>query len=117
MNRPSKSVGWNVGRSIMSSAVVAENNIQLCMDWGYFYTINFFFIAVCRPCMYSKRLLCLFKIEAKDCFLISHVLKCSSKKYIEALLRKYDVAIVNNHLTKTVLLKIFWNKFSIILTV
>ena len=65
----------------------------------------------------SKRLLYLFKLEDKGCFLISHVFEFSSKKYIEALLSKYDVAIVNNHVSKTALLKILWNKFSIILNV
>ena len=66
-----------------------------------------------------KRLLYLFKLEAKDCFLISHVFKFSSKKYIEALLSNYDVAIgpVNNRLSKTALLRIFWNKFAVILNV
>ena len=41
----------------------------------------------------SKRLLYLLKLEAKDSFLISHVFKFSSKKYIETLLSKCDVAM------------------------
>ena len=62
----------------------------------------------------SKRLWYLMKLQNSDCSLLSHVFEISSRSYIEALIRKYEINSVNSRkLTKPAIMKNIWNKFCI----
>ena len=64
----------------------------------------------------SKRLWYLMKLQNSDCSLLSHVFEISSRSYIEALMRKYEIISVNSRkLTKPAIMKNIWNKFYIMM--
>ena len=64
----------------------------------------------------SKRLWYLMKLQNSDCSLLSHVFEISSRSYIEALMRKYEINSVNSRkLTKPAIMKNIWNKFYIMM--
>ena len=62
----------------------------------------------------SKRLWYLLKLENSDCFLLSHIFEISTTEYIENLLNKYNIPLVNTRkLSKPALMKSIWNKFRV----
>ena len=62
----------------------------------------------------SKRLWYLLKLENSDCFLLSHLFEISTKEYIENLLNKYNIMLVNTRkLSKPALTNSIWNKFRV----
>ena len=64
----------------------------------------------------SKRLWYMMKLQNSDCSLLSHVFEISSRSYIEALMRKYEINSVNSRkLTKPAIMKNIWNKFYIMM--
>ena len=62
----------------------------------------------------SKRLWYLLKLQNSDCFLLSHIFEISTTEYIENLLNKYNISLVNTRkLSKPALMKSIWNKFRV----
>ena len=64
----------------------------------------------------SKRLWYLMKLQKSDCSLLSHVFEISSRAYVEGLVNKYEINLVNHRkLTKRTIMKNIWNKFGMTL--